>query len=141
MSILTSLKRLLNQAFPFDPKVNQRTLETAPRTASAYSGVDMGHIESQSKNGPPFYCGTAFCGHSTITAAKKCWQKKCDEMKTFNERFVQLLNNNDPEGLKDLERDTAHFFPERNPANWPCNRSSADLQREYVERAKSERYL
>jgi hypothetical protein len=35
------------------------------------------HIEKQRRQGPPYYCGTAFCGHHTIRAAAECWQQHC----------------------------------------------------------------
>jgi hypothetical protein len=34
------------------------------------------HIDKQP--GPRFYCGQAFCGHTTKELAMECWQAHCD---------------------------------------------------------------
>jgi len=73
----------------------------------------------------PFYCGTAFCGHSTKKAARACWKKKCD---TFAE--MQKAGKNPYNDVT--------LYPELDPANWPINRSSSEMRSEYIERAKLE---
>lgn len=81
------------------------------------------HMVGQT-NGP-FYCGTAFCGHSTKRAARECWKKKCDAFDA-----IRSAGGN--------PYDDEKLYPERNPANWPINRSSAAMQGEYVQRAREE---
>jgi hypothetical protein len=47
------------------------------------------HMVGQKRG--PFYCGTAFCGHSTKQAARACWKKKCDAIDAINAEEKALL--------------------------------------------------
>jgi len=97
------------------------------------------HIEDQRARGAPFYCGTAFCGHATIEGAVKCWQAKSEAINAVSVEFNRLLK----EGKRDeaftvLAAGNIKNYPELNPANWPINRSSSEMQAEYLRRAKKE---
>ncbi len=103
------------------------------------------HMVGQTEG--PFYCGTAFCGHSTKKAARECWKNKCDAIQKIREPIEKECAALREQGkYEEAERlyvfgasaQINKFYPERDPANWPCNRSSADMQREYIERAKRE---
>jgi hypothetical protein len=91
----------------------------APNEDEGYNDHMVGQTQG------PFYCGTAFCGHSTKKAARDCWQRKrdaCEEQRKAGKNPY----------------DDSALYPERDPKNWPINRSSAAMQAEYIERAKKE---
>lgn len=97
------------------------------------------HIERQRNQGPPFYCGTAFCGHSTIIAAAKCWNRKCEALERINSEADELRKaGKNREAFEFIRTESARYYPELNSDNWPINRSSREMQREYIEKAKSE---
>jgi secreted trypsin-like serine protease len=97
------------------------------------------HIENQRKSGGPFYCGTAFCGHSTIKAAAKCWNTKCEALARIKSEANELRKSGKNSEAEILEiSETAKYYPEQNPNNWPINRSVREMQREYIQRAKAE---
>jgi hypothetical protein len=97
------------------------------------------HIEEQRKYGAPFYCGTAYCGHSTIDAAAHCWNNKCEALRRIRAESEELRKAGQQDQADMLEQaESARYFPERNPNNWPINRSSREMQREYIERAIKE---
>ena len=97
------------------------------------------HIKTQHRQGPPFYCGTAFCGHSTMKAAAECREQKCARRKEVQAKFYAIEATGDLEGaiafMQEANRD---LYPEMDPNNWPINRSSASMQAQYIERAKKE---
>ena len=86
----------------------------------------------------PFYCGTPFCGHSTKRAARECWKRKCDAVNSIRAEVEALRNAGRMREAAIVELRAEVYYPERNPANWPINRSLIDLQRDYIERAKEE---
>jgi hypothetical protein len=95
------------------------------------------HLVGQ-KN-PPFYCGTAFCGHATKKAARECWQRKMVLAAEINSKFKELM----AQGKKDeaweyLKSTEPILYPEDDPANWPINRPSAAMRQEYLKRAERE---
>lgn len=98
------------------------------------------HIERQRKQGPPFYCGTAFCGHHTLRAAAECWQAKGDALDKMRAEVKALRESGEDRERVDqyVEWGLDKLYPERVEANWPINRSSAELRREYIERAAKE---
>ena len=96
------------------------------------------HIEVQREQGPPFYCGTAFCGHHTIKAAEKCWQDKCAALERIKIEAAALHNaGKHAEACQMEDSETARYYPERDRNNWPINRSSAEMQLEYLKKAKA----
>jgi hypothetical protein len=97
------------------------------------------HIEEQRKHGPPFYCGTAYCGHERIEAAAACWRAKCEALARIRAEAQELRNKGKESEATALEQaESARYFPERDPNNWPINRSSSEMQREYIEKAERE---
>jgi hypothetical protein len=97
------------------------------------------HIERQRKQGPPFYCGTAFCGHSTIQAAAECWQRHCARWEETEAQFQRFLDAGKTEEARAFQKGAEQILrPELNPVNWPINRSSEAMQAEYIERANAE---
>jgi hypothetical protein len=61
------------------------------RDIAAVINEDAGysdHMVGQTQG--PFYCGTAFCGHSTKKAARACWKKKCDAIDAINDEEKTL---------------------------------------------------
>ena len=97
------------------------------------------HIERQRKQGPPFYCGTAFCGHHTLHAAAGCWRRKSDVLDKMRTEVKALRESGEDRVAQYVEGlGLDKVYPERVEANWPINRSSAELQREYIERAEKE---
>lgn len=88
---------------------------------------------------PPFYCGTAFCGHATKWAARKCWKNKCEAMDAIKAEAKALRKAGKPEDAWKIELKLRGFYPEDDPANWPCNRSRGVMEAEYIERARRER--
>lgn len=100
---------------------------------------DEGHADHLvGQKEPPFYCGTAFCGHGSKKAARECWRKKCSAIKTIliEAEALRRAGKNDEAVL--IERSIDAYYPERNPSNWPINRSSAEMRAEYEARKGSE---
>jgi hypothetical protein len=88
----------------------------------------------------PFYCGTAFCGHSTKKAARECWKRAGDRHNELTEKLESLmkLGKSYWEAYALVESGFNELHPEDNPKNWPCNRSSAEMQAEFLNRASQE---
>ena len=95
----------------------------------------------------PFYCGTAFCGHHTKKAARECWARHCARCQAFQEKESALRAQGRREEVRAMYTVVGNVaypkvgggsFPEHDPKNWPCNRASSELQREYLERARRE---
>lgn len=50
-----------------------------PVTNKLENSEDYGYTDHMvGQEAAPFYCGTAFCSHSTKAAARACWKNKCD---------------------------------------------------------------
>ena len=87
----------------------------------------------------PYYCGTAFCGHNTKRAAALCWQKHCiacDALQADLEKALKVGGNDAYIAL--YNQRIASVFPKEDPTNWPINRSSIDMQNEYLNRVAQE---
>ena len=121
MNLFEVIKKYLNL---FNP--NQHLFPSPPKKLVINKNEDDGyndHMVGQTEG--PFYCGTAFCGHSTKKAARECWKRK---LRAFEELRAAGKNPYDDPSL----------YPERDPANWPINRASVAMQAEYIEKAKME---
>jgi len=128
MSILTRLFRQTKR-----PGITCKRIEPVVDEDAGYAD----HLVGQ-KTGP-FYCGTAFCGHFTKKAARECWARKCAALKTINEEAAKILAaEGEAKYWEFIRTATIPYYPEQNPANWPCNRSSAEMRAEFIERAKIE---
>lgn len=101
------------------------------------------HIENQKRNRAPFYCGTAFCSHSTMRAAAECWQAKMGALDGIRAECKKVREQGKGQGqeaflLEMSGADRTRYYPELDPNNWPINRSSQEMRREYIEKAKAE---
>lgn len=91
------------------------------------------HLVGQKEG--PFYCGTIFCGHSTKKAARQCWADKLAAIKRIaDERDALFAQGKFAEGQRLEAAEMGRLYPESNPDNWPCNRSSREMQRETLEK-------
>lgn len=117
----------------------KKTQIQSPLEEAELNGPRFSHIDRQRKNNGPFYCGTAFCGHRTIKAAKECWQAKCHALEKIREE-AEILRKQGKirEALDFQQAQSSQYYPERDSRNWPVNRSSCDMQREFIERTKNE---
>jgi hypothetical protein len=113
----------------------------------------FGHIVK--RRGQPFYCGTAFCGHTTRQAAESCWARHCATLEELNRPVKELFDEADclrltgqSEAAQAKRRDAMNLmvtnsnspamrglFPELDSRNWPINRDVRQMQNEYISRA------
>jgi hypothetical protein len=122
----------------FAPRRALRLADPVSRPASTLNEDDgyKDHMVGQAEG--PFYCGTAFCGHSTKKAARECWKKKCDAIDAIIAEANSLREAGKNDEAAKVEGRAKRYYPELNPENFPINRSSAAMQTEYIERAQKE---
>jgi hypothetical protein len=97
-----------------------------------------GHIERQRAQGPPFYCGTAFCGHHTMKAAAECWNIHAASVRRLQAEEAAAIQARDATSLQRIRAEQDRLYPQNDPRNYPVNRSRAELVREYTDRAARE---